>query len=91
MYVITDYTKQRAKKLLVDVKVSTKKNKKIDVYKNGKKIASIGDSRYFDYPTYVISKGKKYADERRRLYRIRHKGENLKIGSPGYYAWFLLW
>lgn len=91
MYVITDYTKQRAKKLLVDVKVSTKKNKKIDVYKNGKKIASIGDSRYFDYPTYLISKGKKYADERRRLYRIRHKGENLKIGSPGYYAWFLLW
>ncbi len=91
MYVITDYTKQRAKKLLVDVKVSTKKNKKIDVYKNGKKIASIGDSRYFDYPTYVISKDKKYADERRRLYRIRHKGENLKIGSPGYYAWFLLW
>lgn len=91
MYVITDYTKQRAKKLLVDVKVSTKKNKKIDVYKNGKKIASIGDSRYFDYPTYLISKDKKYADERRRLYRIRHKGENLKIGSPGYYAWFLLW
>ena len=91
MYVITDYTKQRAKKLLVDVKVSTKKNKKIDVYKNGKKIASIGDSRYFDYPTYLKSKGKKFADERRRLYRIRHKGENLKIGSPGYYAWFLLW
>ena len=73
------------------LKYLQKKNKKIDVYKNGKKIASIGDSRYFDYPTYVISKDKKYADERRRLYRIRHKGENLKIGSPGYYAWFLLW
>tara|TARA_R110002072_G_scaffold14056_4_gene58680 strand:- start:238 stop:513 length:276 start_codon:yes stop_codon:yes gene_type:complete len=91
MYVITDYTKQRAKKLLVDVKVSTKKNKKIDVIKNGKKIASIGAKGYNDYPTYLISKGKKFADERRRLYRIRHKGENLKIGSPGYYAWFLLW
>lgn len=91
MYVITDYTKQRAKKLLVDVKVSTKKNKKIDIIKNGKKIASIGAKGYNDYPTYLISKGKKFADERRRLYRIRHKGENLKIGSPGYYAWFLLW
>tara|TARA_R110000782_G_C14807489_1_gene412443 strand:+ start:768 stop:1043 length:276 start_codon:yes stop_codon:yes gene_type:complete len=91
MYVITNYTKQRAKKLLVNVEISTKKNKKIDVIKNGKKIASIGAKGYNDYPTYLKSKGKKFADERRRLYRIRHKGENLKIGSPGYYAWFLLW
>jgi hypothetical protein len=84
MYRITKYSLEQAKKLGVQIKPSTVKNKKIDVFKDGKKVASIGDIRYGDFATTQDK-------ERRRLYRIRHKGEEKKIGSPGYYAWFLLW
>ena len=84
MYKITKYSLDQAKKLGVQIRPSNEKNKKIDVFKNGKKVASIGDNRYTDFATTQDK-------ERRRLYRIRHKGEEKKIGSPGYYAWFLLW
>ena len=42
MYKITEYSKEQAEKLGVQIKPSVKKNKKIDVIKNGKVIASIG-------------------------------------------------
>jgi len=90
-YRITDYTKQQAKKLGVIVKASSLKGKKIDVFKNGEKVASVGAIGYSDYPTYMRTKGKAYADERRRLYKIRHaKDRNVK-NSDGYYADKLLW
>jgi len=76
MYVITDYSKKQASKYRVELRLSSNPKKKIDVYKDGKKVASIGDINYSDYGTYLEKKGKKYADERRRLYRIRHKGED---------------
>lgn len=76
VYVITEYSKQQAKKLGVEIKVSSNPKKKIDVFKDGKKIASIGQIGYKDYGVYLKEKGKAYADERRRLYRIRHKGED---------------
>ena len=91
MYKILDYSFNKAKELGVDIKPSTKKNKKIDVYKNGKYICSIGDSRYYDYPTYMVTKGNIFANERRRLYRIRHDKEKNKIGTAGYYALNILW
>jgi hypothetical protein len=50
-YKITEYTKEQAKKLGVTVKPSTNKNKKIDVFKGGEKIASVGGAGYADYPT----------------------------------------
>lgn len=84
MYVIQEYSKQQAKKLKVELRLSSNKKKKIDVYKGDKKVASIGAIGYSDYAT----TGDK---EKRRLYRLRHKGEEKKIGSNGYYAWFLLW
>lgn len=84
VYTIANYSKQQAKKLGVELKLSSNSKKKIDVFKNGKKIASIGAIGYSDYAT---SKDK----ERRRLYRLRHKGEDKVIGSNGYYAWKLLW
>ena len=31
------------------------------------------------------------ADERKRLYKIRHKKDITKKGTPGYYAYKLLW
>jgi hypothetical protein len=72
MYEITKYTYDKAKELGVTVKPSTVKGKKIDVYDGDEKVASIGAIGYGDYGTYLKEKGKEYADERRRLYRIRH-------------------
>jgi len=50
-YKITKYSFDQARKLGVTIKPSTVKGKKIDVYKNGIKVASIGDSRYTDFAT----------------------------------------
>ena len=91
MYQITNYTKQKAKELKVKIKPSSNSKKKIDVYKDNKKVASIGSIGYDDYPTYTIKKGKQYADERRRLYKIRHSKDKNKTGTNGYYADKLLW
>tara|TARA_R110002033_G_scaffold133369_2_gene173382 strand:- start:489 stop:764 length:276 start_codon:yes stop_codon:yes gene_type:complete len=91
MYSITAYTRRQAKRLGVEVKASTNKGKKIDVFKNDKKVASIGAAGMNDYPTYLKSRGKEYADERRRLYKIRHNKTRKKRGSASYYADQLLW
>jgi hypothetical protein len=54
MYDIKKYSFDQAKKLNVIIKPSTRKNKKIDVYdKTNNLIASIGDKKYKDYPTYL--------------------------------------
>ena len=91
MYQITNYTKQKAKELNVKIKPSSNPKKKIDVYKDNKKIASVGAIGYDDYPTYIIKKGKSYADERKRLYKKRHSNDKNIIGSNGYFADKLLW
>ena len=91
MYKITDYTKNKAKELGVTVKPSKNKKKKIDVYRKSEKLASIGSIDYLDYPNFLKSKGKEYADEKRRLYRIRHTNDLKKKDSPGYFANKLLW
>lgn len=90
-YKILPYTLKQAKAIGVEVKPSTKKNKKIDVYKDGKMIASVGATGYKDYATYLDEKGKEYADERKRLYKIRHKNDIAKVGSNGWLADKLLW
>ena len=95
-YEIKQYTFDQAKKHGYTVKVSTNKKKKIDVYKDNVKIASIGDLRYKDYPTYLeerglTSEGLSFANVRRALYHNRHK-KNIEIkGSPGYLSSILLW
>jgi len=76
MYVITEHSKKQAAKYKVELRLSSNPKKKIDVYKGDKKVASIGDINYKDYGTYLKENGKAYANERRRLYRIRHKGED---------------
>lgn len=91
MYQITNYTKQQAKKLGVEVKQSSNPKKKIDVYKDGKKVASVGAVGYGDYPTFIATKGKQYADKRRALYKQRHSKDLSVVGSNGYYADKLLW
>ena len=91
MYEITNYTKEQAKKLGVQVKPSTNKKKKIDVFKAGEKVASVGAIGYLDYPSYVKTEGKAYADIRRSLYKNRHSKDRNKVGTNGYYADKLLW
>jgi len=90
-YKITQYTRERARVLNVSVRVSTKKNKKIDVLKDGKLLASVGDVRYLDYPTYIAKYGMKVAKKRRMMYKKRHQKTRRIKGSPSYYADQLLW
>lgn len=95
-YKISKYTLEQAKKLGVTIKQSTVAGKKIDVFKNGVKIASVGAIGYNDYPTYMAleKKGvypKGYADGRRKLYKIRHEKDRKVKDSDGYFADKLLW
>ena len=91
MYDITEYSKEQARNLGVEIKPSSKKSKKIDVYKNDKLICSIGNLNYSDYPNYIKTHGLVYANKRRKLYKIRHAKDLGKIGSAGYYANKILW
>ena len=92
MYEISNYSYERAKDLGVKIKPSTRKGKKIDVFDwNNQYITSIGALGYGDFPTYMKTKGKEYALERRRLYHLRHKKDSEKLGSAGYYAAKILW
>jgi len=52
-YTIKAYSRQRARELGVRIKVSTKPDKKLDVFsKKGEKLASIGAAGMGDYPTF---------------------------------------
>ena len=91
-YNITNYSYDKAKQLNLIIKQSKNKGKKIDVYDiHNNFLHSIGDIRYNDYPNYCIIYNKKYADERKRLYHIRHKkGINI-VNSKQYLSANLLW
>jgi len=89
MYKITAYSRKQAKKLGVTIKNSTNLKKKIDVFKNGKKLCSVGDPNYDDYPTHMLKRGKKFASRRRKMYRVRHTKDRFK--GCGFYADKILW
>ncbi len=91
-YRIKPYTKSQAKKYGVSVKPSSVEGKKIDVFNSkGEKLASVGAIGYGDYPTFWEQKGKEFADEKRRLYKMRHAKDRVVRGTPGWYADKLLW
>jgi len=87
MYQITDYTRQKAKEINVEVRPSTIPTKKIDVISNGEVVASIGQRGAEDYPHYIQKKGKAYADQRRRLYYIRHPHNTLNEMLSKWLLW----
>jgi hypothetical protein len=100
-YKIKQYTHEQAKKHGLLVKPSDKKTKKIDVYKDGKIIASVGGKNCNDYPTYMemerkglVEKGT--ANKKRKNYKKRHNNDRKrkyvdgKI-SRGWLADKLLW
>ena len=91
MYEITKYTNDKAKKLGVQVYPSDNPKYKIEIYKNGVFIGYVGDSEYSDYPHYLKTHGKPYADQRRRLYKMRHERYRHDVGSRSWYADQLLW
>ena len=76
--------KKNAKRLGVEVKASTRKGKKLDVFKDDKKVASIGDKKYSDF----LQHGDK---ERQKNYLARHAKTRAVRGSPSYYAAEILW
>jgi hypothetical protein len=95
-YRIKRYTFEQAKKLGVEVKPSKVKGKKIDVFKNGEKVASVGALGMNDYPTYLekernglVAEGT--AKRRRKAYKMRHEKDRHIRGSRGFYADKLLW
>lgn len=91
-YRIKPYSYRRARVLGVTIKPSTVQGKKIDVFnKKGEKLASIGAIGYGDYPTFWARKGKEFADEKRRLYKMRHEKDRKVRGTAGYYADKILW
>lgn len=95
-YEILPYSFRKAKELRVVIQPSSNILKKIDVFKNGKKVASIGSRGMNDYPTYLAKekKGyfkKGYASKRRKLYKERHEKDRHVVGSAGYYADKILW
>ena len=96
-YVIKHYTYNQARNYGVIVKPSKNPKKKIDVFdKFNHYLCSAGDSKFNDFPTYLEMERKGqvptgYAEERRRLYRIRHNKETKHFGSPSWASWNLLW
>ena len=81
------------------IKLSKNPLKKLDVYLYDTVIASIGAIKkngiaYLDYPSYIDTMGKEYADNRRKLYYERHKNEpTIKDGkvSNSWWAKWILW
>lgn len=90
-YTITEYTRRKAKRLGVTVKRSTNPAKKLDVFKKGKKIASVGATGYGDFPTFIRKEGKESANRHRKHYKMRHEKDRHVRGSAGFYADQLLW
>jgi len=90
-YRITNYTRKMANKIGVVVKPSSDPLKKIDVYRNSRKIASVGAAGMNDFPTYIRTRGMVYAKTRRRLYKMRHERDRHQKWSNGWLADKLLW
>ena len=95
-YIIQPEQRRIAKEYGVVIVASKNKDKKLDVYKEGIKIASVGATGYGDF--YIFSKlerlgkaPKGYAKERRRLYKLRHAKDRLVKFSNGWWADKLLW
>ena len=93
VYQITPYTLKRAAEIDLIVYPSDKKKYKLEVYNKitGQFLFYAGDANYRDYPSYLETHGKEFAETRRRLYYKRHaKGIN-NIGSKESIVAYLLW
>jgi hypothetical protein len=106
-YKILPAQEKNARKMGLEIVPSLDSGKKIDVMKDGKKVASIG-GRYFDgvwygdYHTYKKDPKDRYgnkvdAEQRKRAYLKRHEHEKKndkrkgKGFTPSFYADRILW
>jgi hypothetical protein len=80
-YIISEGSILKGKELKLDLKVSSKKLKKIDCYcmSSGLYKFSIGDIRQLDYYQVLEKEGIMKACELRRAYRIRHRYDKTEI------------
>lgn len=95
-YRIKDRQRAAAKAIGVTIRPSSDPKKKIDIYKNGFFVASIGAAGYEDYASYLQQEKKGIvapgtAEARKELYLLRHADNWSKKGTPGYYAAKILW
>jgi len=90
MYDISDRTFEIAKKLKLTIKPSLKVGKKIDVYKDGEFIKSIGAINYKDYHIYLKIDAD-LAEKHRKSYLARHKKGILNQDLGEILALKLLW
>lgn len=92
-YIIKPYTLDRAAELGLTVYPSDNPKYKIEVYDEttGKFLFYGGDTRYSDYPSYLETHTKEFAETRRRLYHKRHAKEINDVGSRGSVIAYLLW
>ncbi len=51
---------------------------KIDAYRGGLYVGSVGDIRYKDYQIFLKQDGKQVANERRRLFHLRNPKDSFK-------------
>ena len=90
-YRITERQKRNARRIGVTIKPSSVGKKKIAVFKNGKKVADVGQMPYKDYDWYLRNRSKRFADSRRESYKKRHQKYRVKKGTASYYADQILW
>ena len=86
---ITEHTTRQAKKFGVHVLPSKRAGKKIDVFRGDNYIGSAGAKGMGDFGIYLETKGREFAEERRRLYHLRAKDG--PKDSPAYLSKRLLW
>ena len=95
-YTITDAIRKKASAIDVTLKPSKNPTKKLDAYKNGIFQCSFGQLGYKDYQLYLKNDGIEVANDKRRLYRVRH-AKDRKIMyrdgklTAGYLADKILW
>jgi hypothetical protein len=77
--------------MLVSIKPSSRADKKWEaLFKidDKERRVAFGGKGYDDYTSF----DKNVRDEKRRLYRLRHKGDRLTDPmSPGALSWYILW
>jgi len=94
---IRAHHRQQARRLGYSIRPSATRGKKLDVYRNGIKLASIGAKGYWDYASYLDAEKRGLlplgtADAKRKAYRARHADERLQgKTTPGYLAYYILW
>lgn len=90
-YRISTYTRKQAARLGVTVRLASNPAKKIDVFKDGHKVATVGACGYKDYPTFLREDGKEVANRKRNAFKSRFERYRHRRGSKAWYADQLLW